>query len=194
MSSLTERLNDKETLLLDGGVSTEIRRRGVALDKNVWSGLTTKTHPDEVRQVHEDYIQAGAQIITANTYASSRLMLEPAGLADKVEAVNRAAVAAALQARDAAGRPDVVVAGSLSHMFPRVDGGELRDPNRSPAAVAAAFSELAKLLCEAGCELILLEMMYDPDRMAAAFDAAAATGYRQPCIKIIPDLLLVKRR
>ncbi|MCP4980236.1 MAG: homocysteine S-methyltransferase family protein, partial [Gammaproteobacteria bacterium] len=45
MASLTERLDNKEILLLDGGVSTEIRRRGIALDKNVWSGLTTKTHP-----------------------------------------------------------------------------------------------------------------------------------------------------
>jgi S-methylmethionine-dependent homocysteine/selenocysteine methylase len=36
MSSLTDRLNNNEILLLDGGVSTEIRRRGVALDKNVW--------------------------------------------------------------------------------------------------------------------------------------------------------------
>ena len=51
MKSLNERLQAGEILLLDGGVSTEIRRRGVALDKNVWSGLATKTNPDEVRQV-----------------------------------------------------------------------------------------------------------------------------------------------
>ena len=70
MSSLTERLNNKEILLLDGGVSTEIRRRGVALDKNVWSGLTTKTNPDEVRQVHEDYIQAGGRFPLKKTNAA----------------------------------------------------------------------------------------------------------------------------
>ena len=67
MSGLNERLQQGEILLLDGGVSTEIRRRGVALDKNVWSGLATKTNPDEVLAVHQDYIRAGAQIITANT-------------------------------------------------------------------------------------------------------------------------------
>ena len=44
MASLNERLQNGEILLLDGGVSTEIRRRGVTLDKNVWSGLATKTH------------------------------------------------------------------------------------------------------------------------------------------------------
>ena len=88
MSRLAERLHNKEILLLDGGVSTEIRRRGVALDKNVWSGLTTKTNPDEVRQVHEDYIQAGAQIITANTYSTARHVLESINLGHESKLLN----------------------------------------------------------------------------------------------------------
>ncbi len=54
MISLQERLDNNEIILMDGGISTEIQKRGVPLDPNVWSGLTTKTHPDEVRQVHED--------------------------------------------------------------------------------------------------------------------------------------------
>ena len=60
MTSLFERLNDNEIILLDGGVSTEIQKRGVAMDSDVWSGLAHKTHPQVVLQVHEDYIQAGA--------------------------------------------------------------------------------------------------------------------------------------
>ena len=56
MTSLQERLDNNEIILMDGGISTEIQKRGVLLDANVWSGLTTKTHPNEVRQVHEDYI------------------------------------------------------------------------------------------------------------------------------------------
>ena len=63
MASISERLNSGEIILLDGGVTTEIQKRGVPLNSNVWSGLTTKTHPDEVRQVHEDYIRAGSQVI-----------------------------------------------------------------------------------------------------------------------------------
>ena len=80
MRSLTDRLDNNEILLLDGGVSTEIRRRGVTLDKNVWSGLATKTNPDQVREVHEDYIRAGAQVITANTYSTARHVLESVNL------------------------------------------------------------------------------------------------------------------
>ncbi|MEM7257898.1 MAG: homocysteine S-methyltransferase family protein, partial [Pseudomonadota bacterium] len=71
MTPVSDCLDNNQVLLLDGGVSTEIRRRGVALDKNVWSGLTTKTNPEDVFEVHRDYIEAGAQVITANTYSTA---------------------------------------------------------------------------------------------------------------------------
>ena len=71
MTSLFERLNDDEIILLDGGVSTEIQKRGVDMDSDVWSGLAHKSHPEVVLQVHEDYIRAGAQVITANTYSTA---------------------------------------------------------------------------------------------------------------------------
>ena len=99
MTSLTERLQNNEVLLLDGGVSTEIRRRGVALDKNVWSGLTTKTHPDQVREVHEDYIRAGAQVITANTYSTARHVLESVNLGHESKLLNLKSVQLAQQVR-----------------------------------------------------------------------------------------------
>ena len=114
MGRLSERLNNKEILLLDGGVSTEIRRRGVALDKNVWSGLTTKTNPDEVRQVHADYIQAGAQIITANTYSTARHVLESINLGHESKLLNLKSVQLAQQARDEVAREEVFIAGSMS--------------------------------------------------------------------------------
>ncbi len=60
MATITDRINTNEIILLDGGVSTELLKRGVPLDANVWSGLTTKSHPNQVLQVHEDYIRAGS--------------------------------------------------------------------------------------------------------------------------------------
>ena len=56
MTSLSERLKNDEIILLDGAVSTEIQKRGVAMDSDVWSGVAHKTHPEVVRQVHEDYM------------------------------------------------------------------------------------------------------------------------------------------
>src|SRR5262244_1802951 len=121
----------------------------------------------------------GAAVVTANTYASSRLMLTGAGLADRVDEINRRAVAAALRARDAAPHgAEVVVAGSLSHMVPVSVGTADVDLRRVPsdAAVADALGELAGILKSAGAELILLEMMYHPGRTRLAVAAALATG------------------
>ena len=50
MTSLFERLSDNEIILLDGGVSTEIQKRGVPMDSDVWSGLAHKSHPEVVLQ------------------------------------------------------------------------------------------------------------------------------------------------
>ena len=172
MSSLTERLNDKEALLLDGGVSTEIRRRGVALDKNVWSGLTTKTHPDEVRQVHEDYIQAGAQIITANTYSTARHVLESINLGHESKLLNFKSVQLAQQARDNVAQEEVYVAGSISSMPPLTSHREVAIDGQ----VESSYQELADVLAEAGVDLIIAEMMRDIENASTVIKAAVSTG------------------
>ncbi len=165
-------------VILDGGTGTELERRGVSMDAEAWCGPATLEHLATLEAIHRDYIAAGADIVTANTYASSRLMLSAAGCADRFEDINRSAVGAALRAREASGHEGIAVAGSLSHMFPMVSGTAQADLARAPgeAEMAEAFGELAALLVEEGCDLILLEMMHHPARMPAAFAAAIATG------------------
>jgi methionine synthase I (cobalamin-dependent) len=175
---LKERLAGGQTIILDGPTGTELERRGATMDPNAWCGPATLENEQLLTEIHADYIAAGADVITANTYASSRLMLAKAGLANRVEDINRRAVAAALRARErAAGGEAVVVAGSLSHMVPIVQGARATDPARLPsdAEIDDALHELAQILVECGCELIILEMMYHPGRVRAALDAARAT-------------------
>ena len=177
-AEIEHRLRHGGIVLLDGGTGTELDRRGVSMDPEAWCGPATLENTAVLEAIHRDYIAAGADIVTANTYASSRLMLRPAGFADRFEEINRTAVAAARRAREASGREDVLVAGSLSHMVPMAGGTAHTDLAREPsrAELAEAFGELATLLRDEGCDLILLEMMYHPDRMPAAFAAATATG------------------
>jgi homocysteine S-methyltransferase len=165
-------------LILDGATGTELERRGVPMDDEAWCATGVLSDPEALVAVHMDYIAAGADIITANTYASSRLMLEPAGLADRFEEINRKSVEAALEARRLAGAPDVLVAGSLSHMIPMAADSAWSDLGRRPGAsiMAEAFRELAGIHAAAGCDLILLEMMYEPERMALVFEAAKGSG------------------
>ncbi|MBC8239254.1 MAG: homocysteine S-methyltransferase family protein [Alphaproteobacteria bacterium] len=166
------------TVILDGGTGTELERRGVEMDDNAWCGAATATNLKELHGVHTDYIAAGADIITANTYASNRAMLTAAGLGDKVEEINRAAVETALKARDQSGNPDVVVAGSISHAIPKQLGSPAAsaDPLPSGDEYTKVFNELAGILKDAGCEMILLEMMFDPVRIRPAVEAALSTG------------------
>lgn len=163
--------------LLDGGTGTELQRRVVPMTTQAWCGPAALDHVATLEQVHRDYIAAGADIVTANTYASARHLLAQDGFGDQFEPINRAAVRAARAARDAAGRPDVLVAGSLSHRGPIATGTAVPAGGATdPAEMAASVRELAWLLREAGCDLILLEMMYDPARMPAVFEAASEAG------------------
>ncbi len=176
---LKGRLDAGEIVLLDGATGTELQRRGVPMDPGAWCGPATLDHDRLLTDIHADYIAAGAEVITANTFASSRVMLSRAGYADQVEEINRRAVEAALRARDEApGGADVVVAGSLSHMVPVTAGTAIANRDDSPddAETAFALDELAQILVRSGCELIILEMMYQPSRIRLALDAAAATG------------------
>jgi methionine synthase I (cobalamin-dependent) len=174
---LKRRLDEGGIVLLDGPTGTELQRRGVAMDKAAWCGPATLEHADLLTEIHADYIAAGADVITANTYASSRLMLSGAGLGARVEELVRRAVDAAFQARKRAGCcAEVVVAGSLSHMVPIAEGTPAVEARCLPsdAAIADALGELAQSLAQAGCELILLEMMYHPGRARLALEAALA--------------------
>ncbi len=171
-------MRDGGIVILDGGTGTELQRRGVAMDPEAWCGPATLENADVLEGIHSDYIAAGADVITANTFASSRLMLGPAGFGDRLEEINQTAIGAAHRARETSGREDVLVAGSLSHMCPVIAGTARPDMARAPSEIemADAFGELAALMRDEGCDLILLEMMYYPERLGPAFIAAAETG------------------
>jgi len=176
-AKIEHRLKNRGIVILDGGTGTELERRGVVMNPKAWCGPATLDNAALLEQIHCDYIAAGADIITANTYASSRLMLGAAGFGAQFEEINRIAVNSALRAREKSGHSDVLVAGCLSHMCPYTGG--IAKPDQvnllSQAEMADGFGELALFLRDEGCDLILLEMMYYPDRMAHAFDAAIAT-------------------
>lgn len=170
--SWRERLAAGETLVLDGGTGSELRRRGMPLDPHAWSALAALTHYDLLRTVHADYIAAGADVVIVNTFAATRFVLEAAGAGDELETVVRRSVAAAREARDAAGRAGIAIAGSVSCLPPRFDVRAY--PSAAPES--AAYRELAELLAEAGVDLIALEMLQDASHGARACAAVRDTG------------------
>ena len=172
MTSLQERLTKAKTVIMDGGVSTEMERKGLAMDGDVWSGAAHITHPDLVRAVHEDYIRAGAEVITANTFSTARHVLAGIGKADDAAKITRDGIALARQARDDVATGEVWIAGSMSSM-PSLEQISITATGQ---AAADSYREHADALAEAGYDLILAEMMIDTENAALVLDAAKATS------------------
>src|SRR5215469_7392626 len=175
------RLAGGDVVVIDGGTGTQLQAAGAPMDDEAWSARASVEQPGLVQAVHEAYLRAGAEVIITNTFATNRAALEPAGMGDRVAEANRNAVAAALRAREATGRP-AAVAGSMSSFCTIAmhglgnyatdpDGAE--DP-RFPSL--DNFREQAALLADAGVDLIALELMDAPGYGAAAIQAAAETG------------------
>lgn len=167
-----ETLDHGNVLLIDGAMGTELQKRGVPMDKVAWSGAAVLTHPDTVRETHEDYIRAGARVIVTNTFGSTRQMLEPAGYGDQVEAVHRGAVNLARRARDNVADQSVAIAGSISTEPPAFDRNAFLPREKE----LAAYREAAGLLADAGVDLIALEMINDTTHASLAMRAALETG------------------
>lgn len=174
---IQQRLASGATIIIDGGTGTDIQRRGVPMDGDVWCAMANLTHGDVVETVHVDYVGAGAAVVTANTYASSPLSFHAAGRTAEIEAIDRRAVAIARAAVDSAATAPVAVAGSVSVM-PPVTRGTDRVPYRQwdPAVIRPLFERKARVLADAGCDLIIMEMMRDLDVSLWATQAAVETG------------------
>ena len=178
---LQQRLSQGDIIILDGATATEVEKRGVPLHDLTWSAASLLSHPDVVREVHRVYIEAGADIITTNTYASNRNVLDPAGMGADVRRLNALAVQLAREARDqaAASRP-VYIAGSISTENTSASSyfgrGILNFQLPNEQQARANYREHAEIMAEAGAELFVLEMMRDIPQTTYALEAALSTG------------------
>lgn len=172
---IRQKLAKGEPIILDGGTGTDIQRRGVPMSNSTWCAEANLTHPQVVSDVHADYIKAGADIIIANTFATSALLFNALDRDDELLTIDKAAVKIA---KDAAKGHDVAVAGSMSTMRPVIAGSDRTSKQREwPEAEARAlFKRKADNLAAAGVDFIMMEMMRDTDYSVWATEAAQATG------------------
>ena len=172
MPDIAQRFTDPRPIILDGAVSTELQRMGVPMSADTWSGLAAISHPDILRELHVRYLKAGAEVITANTYAAAPQHVAAAGFGDRAREINMRSAEIALHARDAAAEGPAWVAGSLSLMAPG-----FRSANRqAPAEHADGLRRQAEWLAEAGVDFLVLEMLRDIEWSTAAVDAALSVG------------------
>lgn len=114
MGSLSELLKSDGPVIFDGAMGTELQRRGIYTGLPLWSAAALIDTPDAVRQIHADYIAAGAQIITTNTFRTTRYTFARAGKYDQSRALTLKACEMARQAVAESGRSAVTIAGSVA--------------------------------------------------------------------------------
>ena len=166
---LMERIARGERILIDGATGTEIEKRGVPQLDNAWNGGGALSHPDILRQVHEDYLREGAEIVISNTFATHWHALRDAGMEHQFELLNRRGVEIAIEARERMGTPDTLVAGGLSYWAWSGNWMAAQD-------LRGRTEEQAGFMAEAGADLLMLEMMVDIGRMIVLLEAAQSSG------------------
>ncbi len=169
---LQRRLEAGDTVLMDGGMGSEFDRRGLTT-RETWSGGPMLSHPELVRDIHQEYIEAGAEIIITNTFSTGRDVLEAAGLEDKITQANEQGIEAAAQARRNARAEDtVVIAASVSTMAPKIHA-------EVPVAYEKAletYREQLGVLAKGGPDVAVGEMLIRISDTLAVIDAAEELG------------------
>lgn len=157
----------QEILLLDGATGTELGRRGADISLPLWSARALIECPDLVEEIHRDYLLAGADAITANSFRTHARSLGKANMADRAEELTRKAVDIARHSRDR-NNPDALVLGSVAPLE------DCYQPALAPDAATCRreHEEMIRHLLDAGVDLILIETMNNLHEAAAAADAA----------------------
>jgi 5-methyltetrahydrofolate--homocysteine methyltransferase len=162
-TTLQDLLATGETILADGAMGTRLFDLG--LEHGASPELWNVEQPDKIRQVHREYIEAGAQIVLTNTFGCNRLRLKLHNLSDRVVELNKAAAQLLRAEADSFPQP-IVVAGDIgptgSVMLPY---GEMEFDE-----AVDVFAEQAGALVEGGVDVLWIETMSDLEEVRAAVE------------------------
>lgn len=163
----------RRIILLDGGMSLELSQRSANKTPRRWSAEYLVEEPDLVREVHADYIRAGATVITTNTYSSTFTRMAMVNAEHEVPRMQRIACELALEARDQArsSGSDVLIAGGL----PPLNGTYRPDRVRAFDVNLAEYRRLVELQAP-HVDLFLCETMSTGEEALSAAKAASETG------------------
>jgi 5-methyltetrahydrofolate--homocysteine methyltransferase len=169
LNALAKLLDSKDVVLADGATGTNLFAMGLA--QSAPAELWCVDHPHRVRDLHQQFVDAGSDIILTNSFGSNRFRLALHGIEDRVSLLARTAAALAREVADRAERT-VVVAGSIGPT------GAMIGPigERTQAQVQEAFEEQAMALKEGGADVAWIETMYSEKELVAAIAATQRAG------------------
>lgn len=174
------KLDAGEAVILDGGIGTEILRRGTN-----WASHRIKDDPELVRAIHRDYIDTGSDVITTNTFQLAQRgfrnhfnddeHMEAVGalhLEDRAAELIADAVALADEARQERARPDVSIAGSMTTL----EWCFRPDLTPDDDAMRREYRDAVRVFADAGADLILFETFNKVREARVALEAADEVG------------------
>ena len=192
---IQDKLNNGKIVILDGANGSELEKRGAKMDRAGWCGPASITHPKILEDIHKDYIKAGAEVITTNTFSSARHVLEYSTFKDQTVAINEKAMECAISARNHFPDKKVAIAGSISLSLVADIIDEINDPaefrnnmkaefteksirqgNFDHKKILKNFEEQISIFKKYNIDLIILEMIINPSICKPAIDAALASG------------------
>jgi len=173
MNRLTTLMGASHPVLLDGGMGTLLQDSG--LEDGEPGELWNLKEPDAVRRAHVAYAEAGARMLTTNTFGGTRPRLDMHGLGDRLRGVNRNA---AQIARAVADEHGLLVAGDVGPT------GELLSPlgTMTSAEAQELFANQITALADGGVDLVLVETLSDLDEADAALAAAREVAPHLPVV------------
>lgn len=148
-------MNNKVTLI-DGAMGTEIRARGFEVPSHtnsIWSAQALIDNPDVVKDIHKDYILAGAEVITTNNYAVTQNLLRRENIRDKLKELTLLSIDIAKQARENTNH-SVKIAASL----PPLDTSYRPDLVGDMDSIVRKYSEIVNIVKDK-VDLIIIETM-----------------------------------
>src|SRR6266404_7916013 len=171
-------------VLCDGAMGTLFYAKGVFINK-CYDELNL-IQPDLVRNIHQEYLNAGAEIVETNTFGGNSFRLARYGLADKVRDINLCGAQLAREAADAFNlkiAAHVLVAGSVGPLGIRIE--PLGKTSREEAR--ASFREQIAALVEGGVDLLILETFGYLEELHQAIQAAREVN---PTIPVVAQVTI----
>lgn len=165
----------QRVLVLDGAMGTMLQQEGLRGNNDEFS----LTRPEVIQSIHRQYLEAGADIITTNTFSSQRVSQQEYNLTDRVVELNRASVRLARQLADEFTRKDPskprFVAGTVGPTSKMLSMSEdVNDPAARSItfdALEAAYREQIDVLITEGVDIVLVETIFDTLNAKAALSA-----------------------
>ena len=174
-----DRIFGQTPILCDGAMGTMFYARGIFINR-CFDELNL-SEPQLVRELHEEYLLAGAELIETNTFGANAARLKRFGLENKVEEINSAGVRLARAAVDGMREKhahQAFVAGAMGPLGLKAD-------ERDPAAMLLAYTQQASALAQAGVDLFVVETVVSLAEALAALQAVQDVAAHLPAIAMV---------